>query len=161
MVKSGLAHGQFAQMVFVFACERRTKVVEGLIGNRENTPRVTARGENASGFEHVECELCDGSVGKGVVACNRDALNFTEPFPKGFDRIVWVPDGGNAGPIAFEFGTRDGAICGAQMCEHGSDGYVGEAKNVIVKSGEVDVIDRSKNLFFDLFLDSGGGGQFF
>jgi len=47
----------------------------------------------------------------------------------------------------FEFGTSDRAICGTQMGEHGSNGYVSEAKNVIIENCKVDAIDCSKNLF--------------
>jgi len=76
-VKTNLAHGQFAQAFFVFTCEMHTKIIDGLIGNRENTPRVTACGEDTSGFEHGKREICDGVVRQGVIACNGDSLNFT------------------------------------------------------------------------------------
>jgi len=63
--------------------------------------------------------------------------------------------------IAFKFGLRDRAICGAQVREHCINGYIGKAKDAIVESGKVDVVNSSKDLLFDLFLDCGGGGKFF
>jgi len=45
--------------------------------------------------------------------------------------------------------------------EHGSNGDIGKAKDIVIKNGKVDAINSSKNLFFDLFLDCGGSGQFF
>ncbi len=47
------------------------------------------------------------------------------------------------------------------MCEHGIDTDVGKAKDVIIKSGKIDAINSSKDLFFDLFCNGDGSSKFF
>ena len=75
-MKANLAHGQFAQSLFVFAGEVCTKVVEGLIGNGADMPSVAGHGEDTSVFEHGECEVFYGIVRKGVVARHGEELDF-------------------------------------------------------------------------------------
>jgi len=48
-----------------------------------------------------------------------------------------------------------------QVCEHGIYRDVSKAKDVIIESGKIDAVDSSKDLFFDLFRNCCGSGQFF
>jgi len=114
-MKANLAHGQFAQSLFVFAGEVHTKVVKHLVGGGANMPHVAGRGEDTGVFEHGEGEVFYGVVRQGVVACHGEELDFAEAFPEDFDRSLQGPDGHNASAIAFEFCPRDGGICVAQM----------------------------------------------
>ncbi len=49
--------------------------------------------------------------------------------------------------IAFQFCPCDGGIGVAQVCEHGINTDIGEAEDVIIKSGEIDAINNGKDLF--------------
>ncbi len=75
-MKANLAHGQFAQSLFVFAGEVRTKVIKGLSGNRADMPSVAGHGEDTSVFEHGEGEVFYGIVRQGVIACHGEELDF-------------------------------------------------------------------------------------
>ncbi len=46
------------------------------------------------------------------------------------------------------------------MCEHCINSYIGKGKDIVIKSGEVDVVNSSKDLLFDIFLDCCGSGKF-
>jgi len=82
-------------------------------------------------------------------------------FPKDFNRIIRGPDGCNASIVAFEFCPRDGGICVVQVGEHGIYTDIGKAKDVIIESSKIDAINSGKDLFFDLFCNCCGSGQFF
>jgi len=120
-----------------------------------DSPGVTGSGEHASSFGHGLGELDDGSI----LASDRDLLDFADALPECFNGIIQGLNGGNASAIVFEFGTCDGAVCGAQVIEHGSYGELSKAKDVVIKSGKVDEVESGNDPFFDLFGHGGGNGE--
>ncbi len=112
-MKSSLACGELAHAFFVFDGEVFPNLNKCLLCNRVDPPSVTHGGEDASCFKHEEGKVFDGNVGQGIATGGRDALDFMEAFPQGFDGIVRSPNGCNAGAIDLQLSMGDGAIVGA------------------------------------------------
>jgi len=88
------------------------------------------------------------------------AVGMCRADPKALEWVSRCPEGCNAGPNGCKFGAGDGLICGAQICEHGGNRDIGKAEHVIIKSGNVQSTNDSKNLFLHLFMEGGGKNEF-
>jgi len=133
---------------------------ECLVGNGVDAPSVTCSCKNAGGFEHGEREVDDSSVSEWVISGHGDMLNFPESFPQDFNGVFRGSDGGNAGMVAFKLSPCDGAIGGAQVCEHCVNSDISKAKDIVIKSGKINAVNGSKDLFFHFLLDGSGSGEF-
>ncbi len=62
--------------------------------------------------------------------------------------------------FSFQFWLCDDAVSGMEMDEHGGHRDIGKSKNVIIKSGKVEVVNSNEKLFFQLLTQGGSKGEF-